>query len=506
MNTLHEGRQHLVRHYVTGIPIGLMVGVVGFFFGYITFLKQEQSTGSNSQTVQENQVDWVDSGGVRLDKSKFFPEEYEPLGDDPRTVWQGLQENDHIHIGRIVELIYTANQWIARDGLGILNEIFDSVPDRDLRKALFSGIISSVAVEKGYHQVFEEGRQILKDKNLRHEFLWQVVSIWAPINPNDALSMSTLVQDPLVRVEMMKIVTRIWAKTDIESLKASIATVPRVVAPHAEYMIMLETAKQSPADAVAFLPDLAGSPYEEQLISTIADHWKKSDVEEALEWVLNYQFSRSSLRNKTMGSILYELAQTDVERALKIAVAEPQDRLSRGPEAFLIAHIAFKDDVDRAIEMLPRIREGGHSRSYAYQMIGSVLVRDYKFYDAVKLGSEITSTEIAKEYFDSVFPGWARQDPLGLYNELTTLPNDRLRSRAAMHLIDTESYRHRVLTEQQLNEVKAYMSEKDEYEMIDRRSVLGTMEIDFMGMDFAEFPFDSLSEHFKEYVQIFSSF
>ncbi|MXZ54571.1 MAG: hypothetical protein F4227_00900 [Gammaproteobacteria bacterium] len=505
MSALNLPRWHLVRHYAIGITIGLVVGIPIYFTVSQTFLSQEVGAVNDSSSVHDNKTGVGGSDNI-TDKTKFFPADYELAEGDPQVAWNDLQENDQIHVGRLVELINTVNAWIARDGLGVLNEIHESVTDRELRSALFGNVIFTAAKEIGYQALFYKAQEIFSDDELRHEFLWRLANMWAPLNPVGSFATAAQIENKHVRAETLKSVAEIWAKTDIELLKKWLHTMPSVVINHAELMVMMATAEQSPTDALAYLPNVARTSYEELLITTITNHWKTRDTESALEWALNHEFTNDRIRNRTLGNVLYEIAKTDLDRALQIATSEPEDDFGRGPEAFLIAHIAAQD-IDQAIEMLPRVR-AGDSQNYAYEVIGRHLSREYEFDRAVELGGHITDDGSKRDFFDSILPSWAIHDPVNLFKEIPSLPTKYLRSRAAMHLVDAESYRHNVLTEQQLDEVRPYITTQDLREMVDRRSMMAALEIDSMVINPASaFPFNpNIGDQLKNYFQIQSSF
>lgn len=502
---LKTQHRHLLGHYVIGIMVGAALGLIGYFM-FTTFQNHSEVSDNNSLVVQDSDTR-VESVAQTQDlNTKNFPKKYELVEGDPQTVWNHLEENDQVHVGRIVDLINTANAWIAQEGLGVLNEIHTSLTDKEARAAFFSGVIFTAAEGIGYQDLFYLAQDTLTDNNLRREFMWRVARMWAPVHPIAAFAAATQIENHHDRAEVMKSVVEIWAKTDTELLKEWLHAMPPHVISHAEWMVIVAIAKDAPADALAYLPRFVRTPYEKELMKEIASSWASSDVEGALEWVLNYDFTTDRLRNRTLGTILYEIAESDVERALQIALSEPVDDWSRGPEGYLLVQIAAKD-IDRAIELADRTRDG-MTRRFAYEAIAVNLARAYKFDRAVELGENLMDEEGKRSFFDHLLPDWALKDPVDLFDKLTSFQSEILQSRAAMHLVDTESYRHNVLTEEQLDLAKAYMSIEDYGEMIERRVFMKQidMESEFIETE-SIYPLEpDVGEYLDSLFQLRSSF
>lgn len=463
---LNATQGHLVRHYAIGIAIGLVLGLVAYFI-FTTFLNEDQPTNSYTPLVQDlkTEVEQV-SQSQGVDKADK-PQKSELVDGDPQTVWKDLQENNQIHIGRIVELINTTNAWIAQDGLGILNELHKSVTDSEVRAALFGSVIFTAAEEIGFQDLFYKAKESLEDSELRREFLWRLTRMWTPSDPIGAFAATSKMENTYERVEMWKSIAGVWAMTNLQSIEELLHTMPEPVVNHAELMVMIATAQQSPADAVTFLPRVAGTPYEQMLAKEIADHWKKIDVDQALNWALDHKFSNKRIRNHTMASVLHEVAKEDLDHALKIARSEPTDKYGKGPEGFLVSLIAHTD-IDQAIKLLAQVRDGP-TAMHAYVRVGANLTRQYDFDRAMELGGQIQNDQNKGIYYDYVLREWATNDPIKLHKKIPLLHSEKLRSRAAMHLVEVESYRNKVLSEGQLQEARVYMTRRDYGELVDRR-------------------------------------
>lgn len=450
-------------YFVGGISV-VVLGLLVYFVA-LAFLKEEQTTDNNLVLVHDPNPDLKDQS--QNERSLDHLNGFKMIEGDPVEVWNDLQANDQIHNGRVIEVVTTAKARIAQDGLGVLNELYPLLNDSELRGVLFESVIYTAAQQKGYEDLFHEARKMLEDTGLRREFLWRLTRLWTPIDPTGAFAAIAMIEDDYERIEMWKSVCGVWAKSNRLLLEERIHELPDPVAEHAEWMIMLATAIQSPADAVIYLPAVIGTSNEYLLADEIATHWKKIDIEQTLEWALNQQFSDTRIRNKILANVLHEIAKSDPEYAFRIALSEPPDRFGKGIEAFLVEQIAVSD-LALAVKLLDQVRAGPSIR-HAFLAVGAQFTRKYDFERAVDLGWRIHEDHDQKMYFDFVLLEWASNHPNNLFRTIPGFQRDGyLQSRAAMHLVEVELERYKVLTEAQLQQLREYITKEDYGEMVNR--------------------------------------
>lgn len=458
MSTFTENQWHLSRHYVIGISIGLAAGLAIYFL-FSTIFNQEQDTSSTVPLVQGNKTA-VEQSNFSNESKASQPPTSELDQGDPQITWKNLQESDRMHIGSIVQLISTANAWITHDGLGAFKEIHKSVSDEKTRMALIGGIVSTRAEEIGFQDLFYEAlEQFSDDEELRVEFLLTVTELWTRSDPISAFAATSHIKNERERVNMWKFIASIWAITDTDLLNRHLHIMPDAVSGHATWMVMAISAQQAPADAVSFLPQIAGTPHEEMLALEIAKYWAPSDSNKALEWAQEHSFTHRKTRVKVIGRVLYEIAKEDPQRALEIALSEPTDNFGKGPEAILIELLAT-NNIDQALELLPNVREGmGTMRAYA--AVGDYFSDRYEYQRAMEFGSQIKNVTVQQHFYDIVLPQWATNKPSNLIQSIPSFESEYLQSRATMYLLEMESYRPSDLTDEQLQEVQIYLSKKD---------------------------------------------
>ena len=443
---------NLVRHYTIGITIGLVLGLATYFIFTMFFLNEDQLANSNAPLVQDPQTEVKQVSQAQSFENTGQPQRYELVEGHPQTVWKDLQENNQIHIGRIVELIETVNAWVAQDGISVFNKIQESIKDPTVRSALLGSVIHNLTKHTESQDVFYEAVEVLDD-DIREEVLWILSASWAQHDPVGPFAAATTLNKSREREELRKMIVSVWAHTNHQSLESLIDTMPEVVRGHAEFQLMVVKARNSPTEAVEFLSKIGGTMYEFTLSKIIAEEWSSTNIDEALKWVESHKFSNSRTRNQIMAVVLQELSQQDMERAVEIALEQPVDQFDRGAECFLVEQIAATD-IERAMKLLSHVREGG-SALHAYMAVGNQLALQYDFERAVELGEQLQKDH-RNRYYDHIFRGWARESPSNLFKKLNTFkPN--IQSRAALNLIESESGRL-IFTEETLTGLKTVVN------------------------------------------------
>ena len=182
------------------------------------------------------------------------------------------------------------------------------------------------------------------------------------------------------------------------------------------------------------------------------------DMESVLDWILN-DAGMEKLRSRLLTYAMFPLVNglRDSERALSAALELPLGDNEIGPEAVVIAQVAYRD-IDKAIEYMSQVRDGP-TKTEAYSCLGYLLARKSMTDRAMKLVQQVP--DYAKEqYLAQVLGGWAKYHTKNLFESLDELPSKEMASTAAFSLLFYEPQREH-LSPAQIETVKTYLTEED---------------------------------------------
>ena len=172
------------------------------------------------------------------------------------------------------------------------------------------------------------------------------------------------------------------------------------------------------------------------------------------------------MRSELLSSIMYNLVRADPELAMSTALAQPIDeeksgfgmfgRGGMGMELSVISTLAFSD-VDKAIELLPRVREGP-TKLMSYQMVAQSLLMEDEIDKAFNMVQQVPESDREKLY-QAISTSWVATDPKGMLNSMDRFPSKEDRSRAAALLVSTNQY-SKTLSDEQIEEAKKHLTDE----------------------------------------------
>lgn len=117
-----------------------------------------------------------------------------------------------------------------------------------------------------------------------------------------------------------------------------------------------------------------------------------------------------------------------------------------------------QSDVDEALGMLPRVREG-QTKLLAYGAVGVALVERGNPMDAIELAPQLPEVD-RESYFLITAMTWAEKDPEELLESIDDFSSPVARSKAAALLTFSNRFEPS-LTDEQVKELQEYLSEED---------------------------------------------
>lgn len=318
--------------------------------------------------------------------------------DDPETAWNELaiELQDDPDNSRTISRVATA--WVEKSGLSVLDQIYESLTNTQVRQDVIRNVLAEVA----------------------------------QTDPNGAFNYAATMNDQYNTV--VRVVVGIWASSDPRSaLSAAIAV-----------------KKTSVRKAVA-----------EEIVRA----WARRDHSATLEWILN-EPGVEEIRSDLLYSIIYTLIEADPQLAMTTALAQPIEESDTGigmsghwelgMEFTVISALAYSD-VEKAIELLPQVREGP-TRFRAFERVAQSLLRNGEIDEAFNIAQQVPDSD--REHFYLVLTtGWAGSDPVGMLDSMNRFPSEDAMSRAALLLVMSNSTT-KTLSDEQVEEAKKYISEE----------------------------------------------
>lgn len=386
---------------------------------------------------------------------------------------------------QLLQLRRKAIRYVLAEGLDSLPavlELFDKVPtdnmsdlsELTLRRGRLE-VVSGISTDDPA-SVFEFVLRL--DEDIDVDLLSAVSEVWFASDP-DALW--NRLQDEDIRSVQAEITEEVighWARTDPHLVLVSLDHFPAEYHDQAYLDIARSMSRESPLEALELLPMTSIWPEtpEDQLpdgefsfrvsrpnyhIEQIISDAAKADPLATIEW-LNSDSSQldDSTRQQYLDTVFESWARSDPENAFEMALQTPVKEGTTALEATVVEWLAFRD-VDRAITLLSRVREG-ESKVEAYKRIAWRLEEEDRLSDAIKLGNQLPEHERA-EYLQSIAFSVGRRSPFNhLEAGIRELPTKDLQSSAAkLSMMFSGTLMSAELTDQEKDQLKEYLTDDD---------------------------------------------
>ncbi|MCY3883754.1 MAG: hypothetical protein OXG24_02440 [Gammaproteobacteria bacterium] len=379
----------------------------------------------------------------------------EEAKENPETLWNELvidMQDDSRHIWSLARV---ASAWVEKSGLGVMDQIADSLTNSQARKTVVLTVLNDAA----YYDpagAFSYAMTIENDHS--NATIGSVTRVWASSDPQSALSAVTEVQHGPLRRELQETIVRTWAREKPRELMISIDGLPDLVRSTALSSVLSEIAGDYPKEAASLVVKMEAGAAKAEAASGVVSSWSYRDPKGALDWVLN-EPAIQEFRPVLLETVLDSLVEADPELAMDTAVAQPiSDK--RGPigmEYIVISNLS-RQDLNKAIELFPQVR-AGFTKQLALQTINGALIRIGKIDDAFAMVEGLPESERQKPYMD-LASSWAGSDPEEMLNSMNRFPSEDVRSKAAMELLTINQFQ-KSLTDEQVAMAKKFLSDED---------------------------------------------
>lgn len=380
----------------------------------------------------------------------------------PRETWYKIvnlanREQVQHTTGSVLPRVAVA--WVEDQGLNVLDEIVSSISNDAEYLSVLYDILRDLASEQPEEVVDfvmsnlgDRAVEVLKRSGITHQ--------WIQKDPKDFLA--KLDSIPATRFRQVVLLNAIqqWADNNPRELLARLDLVPPGQRDDASNRAIRKLSQISPTETAQFILQLTDDALTSRFARILISQWVNDDAEAAREWVLSLQV-RKPLRASLISVLARALVRTDPGSAFEFALQQPLDQSdgsatsSVGEEVYILQSITDQD-VQLALELLPKVREGG--KATAYTDVGISLMEHGNLHQALQLANHLDERE-KSEFFQAAAMNWLWKDPKGLLKEFDDFPtSSQSRIALAMTLSNRITSHY---TNEEIQQLERHISEKD---------------------------------------------
>lgn len=376
------------------------------------------------------------------------------------AAWNTIEGDERDEIDKVNLLIESATDSWQRNGIGVLDGIWNSLADANVRNIVLRSVLIKATQRSGHQATFDQAMELrggARDWTLR-----KIVESWLREDPLQTLKAVSSVTIPRIQKGLQYVVATEWAQLAPNDLLNSLDQLPRNVRWIGEDEAMLTIARNAPVDALRFLEDpfnIRESMRENLLAQEIANSWSEIDIDAAFDWAMTKEFSDRQTQFDVVSVVLRKLARINHEDAMKrIKKRFGDDLIGSGLKLVIIDEVASHDR-EAAIQLLDK------ENSYlAHFQVGRRFLKNHDYDGALEVGIRLAGDQ-QQTYFASTFSFWAESSPFSLLDSLEGLPSDEIKSLAAFNLVQHYLNR-RSLKQEQVQFASSFLSDEHSQQIV----------------------------------------
>ncbi len=371
--------------------------------------------------------------------------------DEPRKAFDLTLKADISYLDKSKMLTLITNRWIERTGTddisAKLNLVFEVFGDT---RGLWAPVVTEIT-KNDPSFVWEQLTTMSLE--IQKRFSGSIFGEWAAIDPNAAIQVlqnrEFMAQMEFYRYSFI----RSWVDAVADKFLEHIELLPEADKILAIRMAVENLAHSSPPNDVLELLGQLKSRGLNTLEATdsFVKIWSRKDLLAALEWVLQNKEQGRYDGQYMLGDVLEQLALSDPERAMKIALEQPE-------ESSLDVNVVMKllrlGEFDKALTLAPKVRKkrwyGSIYHNVAYSLVGAGRTDE-----ALALAEKVEESERTRFYQNLVFP-WLYSDPDSLLEQLSHLETAEVRTIFAAEVLKNHESFH-YLTEKESEFVRTFI-------------------------------------------------
>ncbi len=403
-----------------------------------------------------------DLGNEQIATSVIVQRKIEEAIDDPERAWNELAVDLQDDLSNSRTISRVAFAWVKESGLGVLDQVYRSLTNAQTRRYVISNVLGDVA-RTDPEGAFNHALTIESDPH--NSIVTIIASTWADSDPRSALTAAMGIEKESVRKDVVESVIRSWAWDEPRAVLEGVNALPVEFQKFASTTALGNMADESPEEAAAIVAAMESGTVKTASANNVVSNWALSDPAAALEWILN-EPSIEEIRTELLSSIMYFLVSADPELALSTALAQPIDEDESGIGMFgpagvgmeyrVISTLVFTD-VDKAIELLPQVREGP-TKFMSFETVARFLMRNDEVDKAFNIVLQSPASDREKMY-QALSSSWAMTDPKAMLESMDRFPSKDSKSRAAALLVTNDRY-SKTLSDEEIEQARKYLTDE----------------------------------------------
>ncbi len=403
-----------------------------------------------------------DLGQEQVATSAIVQRKIDEAIEDPEKAWNELAIDMQDEPANSWNISRIAQAWVEKSGLGVLDQIHQSLTNTETRLSVIRSVLREAARTDpagafSYALTFENGQHdtIVRD----------IANIWANSEPLSAFTAANGIENSSLRKVVTESVVSTWSQWEPRELLKNVDALPEDLRETASTSALSSISRESPEEAAQLVAAMRSGYIKTSSGRTVAVLWSRQDHSAALEWILN-EPGVEEIRSELLSYIMKRLTEVDPQLAMTTALAQPIEedktgfgmfgRTSLGMEYQVISALALSD-VDKALELLPQVREGP-TRDLAFQTVAQSLLMNDEIDKAFNMVQQVPEAERGK-FRLSLTTTWVGSDPQGMLKSMDRFPSREAKSQAAVLLVMTNEY-NKILSDEQIEEARKYISEE----------------------------------------------
>ena len=379
--------------------------------------------------------------------------------DDPENLWYEVVElavpDNRQHLDTLEAV---ANAWIDQAGLEIFDEISASITDKNtLQDVAFGVLYGRADDEEQTEGIFEYVFNLHDDFPWKGFILRSTINKWARYDHMAVLTRAETLPPSSYRQEMLETGHREKARLEPKTTLENLDSLPLGLRESVSTVAIRELAEKSPTDAVNVVLNIDDEELQMMLASSVVYTWSKHDLEATKNWILSLP-EGGSLRNGLLAPLANLLVASDPRLAFQIALQQSlqQNGENLSPHEISIVRRIAQNDIELAIELLPKVRE--ESRLSTYRAVAGTLIGNGNSQRAILLVNDLTETE-QLDYFQNSLWNWIEKDAEGLKNSIGEIENTGTRSNVVLMMIGLNTHTN-AYSDEELQSLKQHLTEE----------------------------------------------
>ena len=347
------------------------------------------------------------------------------LLDQPEVALREVLNDEKPNREQVDSLIQVALAWIEKDGINILPHIGEQLAF-GTRRNLLQGVFKTLA-QSDAEKAFRNALTVLDHKD--SSVLSNILSGWGSKDALSAFNAIQWVESEDLRNALQSKQIQNWSVENPFGLLDSLDSIPENLRQFAETQALQYVSMIAPAKAATHVAETSGENF--SAVQSFVSGWAVRDAQSAMEWIFESPYS-TDRRWELLGPIFNRLSVEDADRLLDVVEQIPLDPSEIGEEVHVVRWVA-KQDIVRALDLLPRIR-AGITKEYSYREVGRKLAELNRNSEAVAL-AEYLSIDQRRRYIRSLTDQWVSQDSTSVMDYLQLLENESDKSSFALSVI-----------------------------------------------------------------------